>query len=60
MHAEAPRLSDVGVTVIREAREGFWGLIEAWTEDPGGGVVGACGWLGIGLAQGAVAGFSGR
>lgn len=24
------------MTVIREVREGFWGLIEAWIEDPDG------------------------
>lgn len=36
VHAEVQRLAQLGVTVTREAREEFWGLIEAWIEDPDG------------------------
>ena len=34
--AELQRLAAHGVTPIREARLEFWGLIEAWIEDPDG------------------------
>lgn len=36
VYAEVQRLAQLGVTVTREAREEFWGLIEAWIEDPDG------------------------
>lgn len=36
VYAEVQRLAELGVTVTREAREEFWGLIEAWIEDPDG------------------------
>lgn len=36
VYAEVQRLTELGVNVTREAREEFWGLIEAWIEDPDG------------------------
>lgn len=36
VHAEVTRLTTMGVTVSREARQECWGLIEAWIEDPDG------------------------
>ncbi|AQZ60707.1 Glyoxalase/bleomycin resistance protein/dioxygenase [[Actinomadura] parvosata subsp. kistnae] len=33
---EEKRLREAGVTVLREAREEPWGLIEAWIADPDG------------------------
>lgn len=33
---EVARLASRGVPVLREARAEFWGLIEAWIEDPDG------------------------
>lgn len=36
VEAELQRLAALGVTPVREAREEFWGLIEAWIEDPDG------------------------
>lgn len=36
VRAEVARLEERGVSVLREAREEFWGLIEAWIEDPDG------------------------
>ncbi len=34
VHAEHRRLSDAGVTILREPREEPWGLIELWIADP--------------------------
>lgn len=36
VHAEHERLSAAGVTVLREPRLEFWGLIEMWIADPDG------------------------
>ncbi|WP_106401630.1 VOC family protein [Actinocorallia populi] len=36
VHAEHERLSAAGVTVLREPKVEFWGLIEMWIADPDG------------------------
>ena len=36
VRAEVARLADRGVRIVREPRQEFWGLIEAWTADPDG------------------------
>lgn len=36
VRAEHDRLAQAGVTVLREPREEFWGLVEMWIEDPDG------------------------
>lgn len=36
VEAEYHRLSQAGVTTLREPRTEFWGLIEAWIADPDG------------------------
>lgn len=34
--AEYTRLAEAGVTTLREPKQEFWGLIEAWIADPDG------------------------
>jgi catechol 2,3-dioxygenase-like lactoylglutathione lyase family enzyme len=34
VHAEHRRLSDAGVTIVREPRREPWGLVEMWIADP--------------------------
>lgn len=36
VHEEHRRLSDAGVTIVREPRQEPWGLIELWVTDPDG------------------------
>jgi len=36
LRAEVARLSERGVPIVREPREEFWGLTEAWIADPDG------------------------
>ncbi len=36
VRAEVTRLAGRGVPIVREPREEFWGLIEAWIADPDG------------------------
>lgn len=36
VRVEVARLAERGVPIVREARQEFWGLIEAWIADPDG------------------------
>lgn len=36
VYAEFARLQDAGVTILREPKQEFWGLIEMWIADPDG------------------------
>ncbi len=36
VRAEVDRLAERGVPIVREPRQEFWGLIEAWIADPDG------------------------
>lgn len=36
VYAEVARLAERGVPIVREPREEFWGLTEAWLADPDG------------------------